>query len=192
MANSSELKLRQARAALQEKRDALEKERASIKKEVRKAKAIKDSAQRKDKIRFLDLKAPALENAYKEVLAAQDILISILNEDLRGRFEKMRGLVSFAIATGSATPDARLLFDSLADYLDAKSESDRNAAHRAVNLCLAHGNFDSTEREPGADDIADRILAQFEAISDPAEQNRFYAKHKNEIVAALEARKNNP
>jgi hypothetical protein len=66
MANSIELKLRQARAALQEKRDALEKERASIKKEVRKAKAIKDSAQRKDKIRFLDLKAPTLENAYKK------------------------------------------------------------------------------------------------------------------------------
>jgi hypothetical protein len=189
MANSSELKLRQARAALQEKRDALEKERASIKKEVRKAKAIKDSAQRKDKIRFLDLKAPTLENAYKEVLTAQDNLISILNEDLRGRFEKMRGLVSFAIATGSATPDARLLFDSLGDYLEAKSESDRTAAHRAVNLCLVHGNFDSADREPVADDIDDRILAQFEAISDPAEQSRFYNKHRDEIHRGLDSRK---
>jgi hypothetical protein len=45
-------RIKQARAALQEKRDALEQERASIKKEVRKAKAIKNSAQRKEKIQF--------------------------------------------------------------------------------------------------------------------------------------------
>jgi hypothetical protein len=189
MANSIDLKLRQARAALQEKRDALEKERASIKKEVRKAKALKDFAQRKDKIRFLDLKAPALENAYKAVLAAQDNLISTLNEDMRDHFQKTRGLLSYAIATGSATADTKLLFDSLGDYLDAKSESDRNAAHKAVNLIIAHGNpFNDKEQE--ADDIDDRILTQFEAITDPEQQSRFYSKHKNEIMAATEARKN--
>ena len=139
----------------------------------------------KDKVKFLQMKANAVENASDEVVTAQGKLLDLYNEDLRDYYQKMRGLFSYGIATGKTNPDCKLLFDGLGDYLEAKSESDRTAAQKAVNLCLTHGNLDSTDREPVADD---RILTQFEAITDPEDQSRFYAKHKQEIMAAFQAR----
>jgi hypothetical protein len=63
-------------------------------------------------------------------------------------------------------------------------------AHKAVNLCLAHGNFDAPGHPSVADDIDDRILSQFEAISDPQERTAFYNKHRDQIHRGLVARKN--
>ena len=60
----------------------------------------------------------------------------------------------------------------------------------SVSLILDHGNIFGKEDETGACD--DEVLRCFEAISDPEEQSRFYAKHKKELMAASEARKNNP
>jgi hypothetical protein len=57
-----------------------------------------------------------------------------------------------------------------------------------VNLIFAHVNLGDKNDQTGADD---RILTQFEAIPDPEDWSRFYAKHKREIVAASEAHKNN-
>jgi hypothetical protein len=183
-------RIKQARAALQEKRDALEQERASIKKEVRKAKAIKNSAQRKEKIQFLDLKLPALENAYKAVMSAQDDLFALLNEDLRDYYQKMRGLLAYATATGGGlSPDATLLFDTLGDFLAAKSEGDRASASKAVNLILAHGNVFAKGEAGTADD---EIARQFEAMEDGESRTAFYNKHSAEIQRAFDARKNNP
>jgi hypothetical protein len=113
-----------------------------------------------------------------------------IGED-RDYYQRMHGLLSYGIATGRTNPDYRLLYDSLGDYLGARSGSDRAAAKKAVNLCLAHGNFDSTDREAVGDDIDDRILTQFESISDSEEQSRFYTRHRAEIHRAFQARKSN-
>ena len=37
----------------------------------------------------------------------------------------MHGLLSYGIATGRRNPDCKLFFDSLGDYLEAKSDLDR-------------------------------------------------------------------
>ncbi len=120
-----------------------------------------------------------------EVLAAKDNLIALLDEDLRGGYEKMRGLLSYGIAMGAASPDVALLFDSLGDYLDARSDSDRKAASKAVSLCLKHGNFG----EDDDSDAGDEILTQFEAISDPEEASAFHKKHRAAILVGYESRK---
>jgi hypothetical protein len=99
----------------------------------------------KGKKSFLKMKLEAVENAHAEVLAAKDKLIALYNEEMRDHFQKMRGLRAYGIACGRTNPDCQLPFHSLGDYLEAKSDSDRKAAQKAVNLCLAHGNFDSTE-----------------------------------------------
>jgi hypothetical protein len=134
---------------------------------------------------FLQIKLKALENAHAEVMAANAKLRDLLNEDIRGFDERMHGLLSYGIAMGRTNPNCRVLYDSLGDYLGAKFESDRMAAKKAVNLCLAHGNFDSTEDESIADD---EVLRRLEAISDPGDRSRFYSKHQKEILAAFETR----
>lgn len=131
----------------------MKRELQKTKKEVRKAKAEPEKwstpkrlAELKAKKPFLQMKLAALENAADELIAAQTKLRDLLNEDLRDYFQKMRGLLAYSIACGRTNPDCKLLFDSLGDYLEAESESDRKAAHKAVNS-VWRGNFDSTERE---------------------------------------------
>jgi hypothetical protein len=114
-------------------------------------------------------------------------LIALYNEDLRAGFEKMRGLLNYGIAMGRTSPDSRLLFDSLGDYLEAKSESDRKAAHKAINLCLEHGNLDPKEEETVT--VDDDVLRRFAAISDPERRTAFYNKNSAEILRGFEARK---
>jgi hypothetical protein len=202
---SIQFRLEQAKALVEETLANCEKEAASLKTELQKAKkethkaktqirngnAPKNLAALKSKAPFLEMKLAALENAHAEALAAKDKLIALYDEDMRDHSQKTRGLLSYAIATGSATADTKLLFDSLADYLDAKSESDRNAAHKTVNLIIAHGNpFNDKAKEN--DDIDDRVVAQLESISDEAQRTAFYQKHRDAIHRGLEARKNNP
>jgi hypothetical protein len=118
------------------------------------------------------MKVDALENAAAEVLAAKDKLIALLDEDVRNGFQKTRGLLSYGIAMGRATPDAR-------------SDPDRKAEHKAVNLCLQHGNLGDKDDEAGAEDA---ILRQFEALTDPDERSRFYQRHRAELMKAHDVR----
>ena len=87
----------------------------------------------------------------------------------------MHGLLNYGLATGGLGPTPGLLFNELSDFLAAKTEGDRDSAERAVNLILAHGNVFG-DKEQTTDDINDRVLTQFEAITDPEECSRFYSK----------------
>lgn len=187
MPSSIQHRIEQAQAVIATKQAHYEQERASIKKELRKAKALKQPEQRKDKVQWLNMKLGGLETAANEVLTAKDNLIALLDEDLRGAYEKTRGLLSYGIAMGAASPDAKLLFDSLGDYLGARSDSDRKAASKAVRLCFEHGNFGKSDDSSPDDEI----LSRFEAISDPEEASAFYNKNKQAILAGYEARKRN-
>jgi hypothetical protein len=142
----------------------------------------------KDKVEFLKMRTSAVESAGNEVVAAQKTLLGLYDQDLRDHYQKMRGLLSYGIATGRTNPDCNLLFDSLGDYLEAKSESDRVAAQKAVNLCLEHGNLGDKNDETGA---GDEVLRRFESIEDPEQRSAFFKKHRDEIHRAFEARKNN-
>jgi hypothetical protein len=59
--------------------------RTALKQELRKAKAIKNPADRKGKLSFLDMKVGALESAADEVISAQNALLAVttLNTKLR-------------------------------------------------------------------------------------------------------------
>ena len=144
----------------------------------RELKKLKGKDASPDKAKFIDLKIGALEKAYDEVASAQDERITLLNGELREKFQRMHGLLAYGIASGGLNPDAALLFGSLTDFLGAKDEGDRQAAEKAAFLCLEHGSFGRTSNEPS-------ILAEFEAITDPEQRSRFHRKHRTEILKAL-------
>jgi hypothetical protein len=140
---------------------------------------------------YLRMKVEALEDARDEVLAAKTRMVELrteaVDEEQRGVFERMRGLLAYGFATGQTTPDCQLLYDTLGDYLEAKTDGDRKAAHRAVDLIFAHGNLGDKRGETGGED---RIIAEFEAITDPERRTAFYNRHSTEIQRGFDARKN--
>ena len=196
--------IKQCEATLTDKTDSLQRNCASVQKDLsslrREFDKVKDSGDpaklkipklRKlvEKRDLLRLKVNALEAEVGEFRAQQTEKLDLLNEALHEQHERMHGLLAYAAATGGLSTDATLLFNTLGDLLEAKTEGDRASAQRAVGLILEHGKvFGKNDETGGADD---RILTQFEAISDPAEQNRFYNEHRDEIHRGLEARKNN-
>ena len=109
MATSIRHRLEQAEALVAEKEAAYEKEMASMKRELQKTKKEahkanaepekwrepKRLAELKGKKPFLQMKLQALENAHAEVVAAQTRLRDVLNEDIRGYYERMHGLLSY-------------------------------------------------------------------------------------------------
>ena len=97
----------------------------------------------------------------------------------------MHGLLAYGVATGGLSSDATLLFNTLGDFLEAKSDGDRVSAQKAVDLILQHGNLGDRNDEAGPDD---RILAEFESISDPEERSRFYQRHRAELMKAHDVR----
>jgi hypothetical protein len=145
----------------------------------------------KGKKQFLQMKLQAVLEARDAAVAAKDSLVGLhsegLHEEQRGLFERMHGLLSYGIATGQSTPDCQLLFDTLGDYLEAKTDGDRKAAHRAVDLIFQHGNLGDKRSETAA---GDRILAQLDEIRDPEEQSRIYAQHRDEIHQAFDRKPN--
>jgi hypothetical protein len=153
---------------------------------INKVKAFKGRKQ------YLQMKVEAVETAYDEVLAIKDDIVALkceeLDEEQRGAFERMRGLLSYGIATGQTNPDCRLLYDSLGDYLDAKTDGDRRAAHRAIDLIFQHGNLgDRRDKVAGADE---EITRQFESMEAGESRSAFYNEHVDAIRRAYDARKN--
>jgi len=196
--------IERAKALADTKLAGFDKDLALIKAEIQKAK--KDASEAKAELakgatpeliatvkgfngrkQYLQMKVDALEDAAAAALAAKHNLLALCNEEQRGVFEKMRGLLAYGFSTGQTTPDCQLLYDTLGDYLEAKSDGDRKAAHRAVDLIFAHGNLGDKRAETRAED---RIIAEFEAITDPERRTAFYNKHSTEIQRGYDARKN--
>ena len=119
------------------------------------------------------------------MIAEQEAHLDLLNQDIKGGFEKMHGLLSYALVTGGLSTEAALLHDSLSDFLNAKSASDRDATSRSVVLYLEHGNCFGVD--PKAPDTA--VLNEYERIADPERSSAFYRRHRDEIHSQLRARK---
>jgi hypothetical protein len=192
--------IEQCEAALTDKANSLERGCASVRKdlrslrrEVNKHKDCKDPETLKPLVAkrdLLKLRVQALEKEQDDFVAQQRKKLSLLISEIHAKFERMHGLLNYGLATGGLGPTPGLLFNELSDFLAAKTEGDRDSAERAVNLILAHGNVFG-DKEQTTDDINDRVLTQFEAITDPEECSRFYAKNRDEIQRGFEARKNN-
>jgi chromosome segregation ATPase len=195
----------QCEAALDDQQNSVDRNLASVQKDLRslrrefeKAKDSGDSPKLKaqklkklvEKRDLLKLKVQALEGEVERFRAQTKKQRTNFDQVIHEKHERMHGLLAYAMGTGGLNSDGQLLFHTLGDFLQAKNESDRASAERAVNLILVHGDvFGDKAKTTETED--DRIIAEFEAITDPAEQNRFYAKHSAEIKAALGARKNN-
>ena len=124
----------------------------------------KRSAERpaEDEIAYLGKRVEALHGYHRAIEAEKDRQIELLDKAERGELEKMHGLLSYAIASGQVSAEAQLLHGSLADFLSAKNDADRQAAKRSVHLCLEHGTLTKCDKKP---DTAE--LDEFEFISDP-------------------------
>jgi hypothetical protein len=174
---------------------SLQKDLRSLRREFNKAKDSRDLPKLTklvEKRDLLKLKVQALEKEVEQFRAQQQKQLNLLEKALHEKHERMHGLLAYGMATGGLSPDAALLFNELGDFLAAKSESDRAAATKAIGLILDHGNVFGDKQEEKADDIDDRILAQFESIADEQQRTAFYQKHRDEIHRGFEARKNNP
>jgi hypothetical protein len=163
-------RLEQIEASVRTKETTIKEELAAIRSELQ-----SDSIQ-SAKADFLKLKVEQFDKQYDALLAEKSKQVNLLKDDLRNSLERMRGLLAYGIANGGLNPDASLLFDSLGDVLDAKSDSDRQSAEKAVFLTLEHGRF------------AAKLLARFESIRDPELASAFYRKHQTAIQSAFSAR----
>jgi hypothetical protein len=190
--------IEQCEAALADKTHSLQRGCASVQKDLRslrkKFEKAKDSRdlpklkKLKEKRDLLRLKVEALERgravSRRAAKAAQPS-----REALHEKHEHMHGLLAYGMSTGSLSPDAELLFNTLGDLLGAKTEGDRASANKAVDLILEHGNILGKEEETGACD--DEALRRFENLSDPEERSAFFNQNRDEILRGFDARKNN-
>jgi hypothetical protein len=130
---------------------------------------------------YLGKRVDALKKQYQDVLAQQDKHIELQNAAIRHELEQMHGLLAYAAANSGLSVEARMLHASLDDFLHAKSDSDRNAAERAVDLCLEHGKLTKV----GKPDTS--ILDAYEAL-EGEDASRFYRENQQTILAQLQAR----
>jgi hypothetical protein len=148
--------IKQCEATLADKTDSLQRNCASVRKdlsslrrEFNKHKESKDLPKLRklaEKRDLLRLKVNALETEVEEFRAQQTKQINLLDEAIHEQHERMHGLLAYAAATGGLSTDAELLFNTLGDVLEAKTEGDRASAQRAVGLILQHGNAFATRR----------------------------------------------
>jgi hypothetical protein len=158
--------IKQCEATLADKTDSVQrgcasvrKDLSSLRKEFKKAKESKDLPKLRklaEKRDLLRLKVNALETEVEEFRAQQTKKLNLLNESIHEQHERMHGLLAYAAATGGLSTDAELLFNNLGDLLEAKTEGDRAAANKAVNLILEHGNVFGNKEEKT--DVDARIL----------------------------------
>jgi hypothetical protein len=192
----------QCEAALDDQQNSVDRNLASVQKDLRslrkefeKAKDSRDLPKLKklaEKRDLLKLKVQALEGEVERFRAQTKKQRTNLNQVVHEKHERMHGLLAYAMATGGLNSDGQLLFHTLGDLLQAKSESDRASAERTVNLILVHGDvFGDKAKITETED--DRILTQFEAITDPGERSRFYSKNapKSNVVS-MPAKTTNP
>jgi hypothetical protein len=130
---------------------------------------------------YLGKRVDALEKQYQDVLAAHDKHIELQNAAIRHEFEQMHGLLAYGLANSGLSAEARMLHASLDDFLNAKTDADRNAAERSVNLCLEHGKLTKV----GKPDTA--ILDAYEAL-EGEDATAFYRANEATIKSQLQAR----
>lgn len=175
----SQSKVRDLGAILNEEKASID---AACDKLLAKAKRGKAS---QDEIAYLGKRVEALHGYHRAIEAEKDRQIELLDKAERGELEKMHGLLSYAIASGQVSAEAQLLHGSLADFLSAKNDADRQAAKRSVHLCLEHGTLTKCDKKP---DTAE--LDEFEFISDPEDASAYFRQHKDVINAQMDARRN--
>jgi hypothetical protein len=130
---------------------------------------------------YLGKRVDALKKQYQDFVDQQDRHIELQNAAIRHELEQMHGLLAYGLANRGLGAEARVLHASLDDFLNAKSDSDRNAAQRAVDLCLKHGALTKVGRPDTA------ILDQYEAL-EGEDATAFYRKHEKTIHSQLQAR----
>jgi hypothetical protein len=142
-----------------------------------------------DELAYWQKRSESLKGYYSAVdaeLANQKALMdkehSRIEEAVREEYAKMRGLTSYTLGTGQGSPELQLLHDSLSDVLDAKSDHDREAAKKTVDLCLKFAKF-GNEAKPDTG-----VLDEYEAITDPEYSSALYRQHEAAIKAQLQTR----
>jgi len=194
----------QCEAALADQQNSVDGNLASVQKDLRslrsefeKVQDSRDPAKLKiakikklvEKRDLLKLKVQALEGEVEQFRAQTKKQHANLNQVVHERHERMHGLLAYAMGTGGLNSDGQLLFHTLGDLLQAKSESDRASAERTVNLILEHGDVFGDKQKATAN-ADDEIVRQFEALDGEA-QTTFYNKHSAAIQRGYDARKNN-
>ena len=110
----------------------------------------------------------ALEGQHNSVIKAMTSRRDAQDKELFAHFDRMHGLLSFAIATRNDVPGViRCLFGELSDYKAAKTREERVGIAKTIRIVL-----DSDEIR-GMDDPKPSILADYDKISDPSAKSRF-------------------
>jgi hypothetical protein len=141
-----------------------------------------------DELAYWQKRAPQIKGYCDAIIAEMDVQIElqkkeldrIKKEGLRQR-QLMRGLTSYAVATGDASPDLLLLHATLGDLLDAKNDHDREEADKTVSLIMKYGKF-GNEAKP-----VSTVLDEFERLEGEA-ASEFYRQNETAIKAALQVR----
>jgi hypothetical protein len=196
--------IEQCEAAIADKTNSVQRNYASIKKDLSSLRQefneVKDSGDEPkvkklkltkltEKRDLIKMKVEALETELEQFRGQQRKKLSLLEASLRAKQERMHGLLAYVAATGTLSRDGMLLFNTLGDLLEAKTDADRASGNRAAALILEHGDiFGDKEAKTGACD--DEALRRFESISDPEERSAFYSKHRDEIQRGYDSRKN--
>jgi hypothetical protein len=125
-------------------------------------------------------------------LAARDKYFAAIDAENTKWVNKFEALCSYAVGTGQGDAAIRYLLEECKAYGRVKGDFAlrRQLYDEIVNLSVSACDAVEKSRSIGSSSEPE-ILSQFQAITDPAEQSGFYAKHKNEIMAATEARKSN-
>ena len=143
-----------------------------------------------DEIQYWQKRSESLKGYYNSISAELDHQKELMNKEhglleqaVRTEYQAMRGLTSYALGTGQGSPELQLLHDSLGDVLDAKNDSDREDAKKAVALCLKFAKFGNEAKHKP--DTA--ILDEYERLED-GDATFYYKQHEEAIRAQYQAR----
>ena len=187
MLNPSDSQLKQSRDKLAQLQAELNEEQASVseaeKKYERGQRSGRVSKELVSQGAHLALRMKALGDRYRTVIAAQEAHLALQKQAVHGQLEKQHGLLSYAIANGGVSPELQLLHGCLADYLGAKTDADKKAAKRSIDLCWTHSTLPKVGQK-----VDTATLAELEAITDPEDATAFYRTHEATIKAQYQAR----
>jgi hypothetical protein len=180
--------LEQSRANLAKLQADLDAEQASVseasKKYERGQRSGKVGKQLLSEGAYLAKRMEALKERYQNVIAAQEAHLALQKQAIHGKLELQHGLLSYAIANGGVSAELQLLHGCLSDYLNAKTDADKKAAKRSIDLCWEH----STLPEVGGVQKPDTaILDAYEQLEDE-DATAFYKMHEATITAQYQAR----
>ena len=143
-----------------------------------------------EEIQYWQKRSESLKGYFNSISAELDHQKELMDKELdrmeqavRAEYQQMRGLTSYALASGQGSPELQLLHDSLGDVLDAKNGRDREDARKTVDLSLKFAKFGNEVEQPD-----NSILGQYESIGDPADSTAFYREHEAEIQGQFQAR----